>query len=499
MLPLLRVFSLLMLLPISITAQSIEYYTDVRVGDKVGMYFSEKPQVLLFADELTCWTCTQAVTSMTPLFAREDIRVVLFKRGSKQVDEYDTLPALVTVVEDRVGAYHQYYKVKHSGLLVLLDETGRIIYSGVPGKSSFKKEEFYAAIEKLHRSRLETKALEKKSGQGEIVKEIPLELSVTFAPSVDYLEGQGMIAVLSQKNLLTVTDTLGNTVRRTQLSGRKVGEHSVSTPVLGGERVHGGKNVVVIADADPTTLDPITYGYDVLTDSLFLLSVLKYHPGENQYVSWLNSFSHVGIDRTIGRIYSLLDQDIDTLKPLFMYHSSATDVRRFGSLDSFYVKSYLVNYGNVAYGLNAVKDVLAVYMLGRNMYVYDTLGTFKRCIVLAYDSTLWDYTWLEKAATFRASTPLEYKMALQKQVTMTIDSRLLIDIDNDDTYIPLLHARDGIDGALSVDYYVHRVTTTGVQKTYSLPPKSRPVYVNKRVVCCLAEKGSTYSLLFVKL
>lgn len=479
-------------------SQAMEYYSAVRVGDVVGLYQPETAQILVFADELTCWTCIESIPSLVKVTKGTRLPFTVFRKGKESL-EGSSFPPEVKVIEDRLGAYHSYYGVRNSGVLLVVGRTGRVEFIGTPGKASFSVQEFAQAVSKVTSTALSTSTNGAHQSSITLMKSIPTTVRVSFAPAIDYLDSAKQIAILSQHNRLSVIDTNGKTIREKNLTGRIAGKVTVSTPVLAGEIIVDGRPMIAIADAHPISLDAYVLAYDVTSDSLHFVSEYAGSIADNQYVSWINSFNDTRMMKGLSVMYDLRDQDVDTLRPLLLCDYGERTYGRFGNLDSFYIRSYLNAYDRVSFGVTDDREILAVSMLGLNLFRYDSLGVYKGVTKVRYDTTCWDYRWMQDAESFTSKTSIENIMALQKKVTMITDSRLLIDRETSEIVIPLLKASDGIDGRLRVDYFIHRIRTDGMQATYPLAADARPLFVRNSILCTLTEKSDTFTLQFFRL
>lgn len=469
--------------------QDYTYHTSYQIGDTVAVYGAEvgvQSHLYIFADESSCFTCMMSIQPIiSTIRSGGHTKATLFLRGASpeyiqnlsQKYEWGDFG----IVDDRIGAYMDKYRIKNVPFYLLVDAQGAICDMGEVGSVRFDLKRLLSIVRRIEEegwASLQQQPLA-------VLKRIPVmdgqqPLLAGRTRFLSYVPETGEYIILVPSSLsYAIADSGGVVKHKVDLENfehfNALSPFPMSlTPTPG---------VLLGGDSDLETVERVLYYLDYIRDSLVLLHAPKntdlYKIGF-EYICTPDRRILIGLHP--GE-YAMLDSSKD-FRTTMMLDSLGNPIRTFGAVPAHYREVYLDGFYWTAFACDEKGRIYQMHNLGDMVYVYTPEGVLTDSVRCRFDTTMWYGAWREKAAELNLASSLEAKKEFG-EITSKLHS-LLYDESRKNLYVVYtnrtLPGKQASTGKLY--YYVHQASNSqsGPVHDIAIPNNGIPFHIDNDVL-----------------
>ncbi len=465
------------------SVKDYSHYTGYKTGDTAAVYGGEagiSSHLYIFADESSCFTC---MLSLQPIIstmrAKGHSKSTLFLRGASPEYIHSISERYgwdFEIVDDRIGAYMDKFRIKRVPFYLLLDARGVLRDMGEIATADFDMDRLIHVSDEIEKER------QARKQPLSPVKKIPVRngREPYLAGAIRFVSydprSREFVMIGPGSSAYAIADSSG--AIKTTIDLAKFSQFDVLTPLP--MSITPKPGVLLGGDSELENAERILYYLDYTRDSLALLQAPlntdKYLIG---YEFLATQSSHVVIGLH-PRDYG--DLSAPEFHTAMLLDSLARPVRTFGSVPRQYRDYYLDGFYWAAFTGDEQGRIYQTHNFGDMVYVYSPEGIPVDSVKYDLTTSPWYRDWRGKATGFHAKTTLEVKKEMSDEVSKLL--LLLRDETTQELYVVYTNrmapGHTAVDGKLY--YYMHRVGERTDPVDVEIPNNGVPFYINNNML-----------------
>ncbi len=469
---------------------NFDYYSDAELNKQFPVYDNVDYSIRFYAfvDEVSCFTCIQSLKNLISYLNDEakNTEIIIFLHSenfklSKKVFVKENFK--VKIINDKIEAYKNLYKVKNNPVCYLLDNSGKVRFIGVPGSASFFNiNDFRNTISKLLKQKNKQHINDYTITKKIILKVNSNEIGNILQAFWDTDTEKFLLWDFKGKNSYQF-DSTGKLINKKDFSNYK-------NPIFTFASKY--KKEYVFSDFD-FDYNLHFYRYNIISDSINKLYSIN--AKDNKYP--LYTYLLVNDTFLVSAYWldkSMLNKNSNSFSINNIITNKSIDA---GIFDNYYYKYYLFNFYHSDFCLNNENQIAFIQNFSDSLRFYDLEGHFINSKFINYDSSFYYYNWKIVFSKLNSKTKIYKLKALADSVTNLCDAQCLL-FDKITNKFFIIYQKYFVNNSNHKEYryFVHTIPNTN--KDYFLG-KNKPFFVRNNILYCTKKDNDMLLINLIKL